>query len=593
MENTLTGIKQDYILLENMIYDYNTLIKLDDNLNKDSSKEQILFTTKTNTDICNRNDISTKDMISTTFASMESLDFSSRVVLEIAKENLGSTIKNLLEKIKNFIISCYSKIKLFIVKITTMYPLLENNNIKLIDKITELNNTKPFVINNRRDLKWVVNKAPMLMAITKDIHHLDMFLNPKNHMDVINNFMSELKAVTKALSISPDINSVGFISNANKTIEDILKHNNTTVYDNLKTILPELSSEKSKYNIYRVDGTTCKYRVYTESGQEYGIKTIKFSNKSVSLPTHVEDKIIITKLFSPDEVIRILRKNLSYISNIRQLASNVTDTIKTCENLSKEIDNFISDDMKSGAYRNLLNMYMKMNAFITNVLAVETILSMYTTAQNIYYAFNKYIEIGFNLNNKISTEAQLPNLPEGVVNGSNPEFVRALDLNSDNTTRDNITISMSSEYTYSKAYQIGDKTYNIKDLNVIIEDLLKDTFISKLKETRGNGLLNLFNEDELDGILTIKNEMENTILDIKNKIESNIVDIKEYTVKDTIKDYDRDMLLDYIDLDLNIYINSKLYSYLLDYLNKVVLEINTVKYKIESTRQIKCNTIVS
>ena len=46
MENTLTGIKQDYVLLENMIYDYNTLIKLDDNLNKDSSKEQILFTTK-------------------------------------------------------------------------------------------------------------------------------------------------------------------------------------------------------------------------------------------------------------------------------------------------------------------------------------------------------------------------------------------------------------------------------------------------------------------------------------------------------------------------------------------------------------------
>lgn len=594
MENTLTGIKQDYILLENMIYDYNTLIKLDDNLNKDSSKEQILFTTKTNTDICNRNDISTKDMISTTFTSMESLDFSSRVVLEIAKENLGSTIKNLLEKIKNFIISSYNKIKLFIVKITTMYPLLENNNIKLIDKITELNSTKPFVINNRRDLKWVVNKAPMLMAITKDIHHLDMFLNPKNHMDIVNNFMSELKAIAKALWISPDINSVGFISNANKTIEDILRHNNTTVYDSLKTTLPELSSEKSKYNIYRVDGSTCKYRVYTEGGQEYGIKTIKFSNKTVSLPTHVEDKIIITKLFSPDEVIRMLRKNLSYISNIRQLASNVTDAIKNCENLSKEMDKFISDDMKSGAYRSLLNMYMKMNAFIANVLAVDTILSMYTTAQNIYYAFNKYIEIGFNLNNKISTEAQLPNLPEGVVNGDNPEFVRVLELNSDNTTtRDNITVSMSSEYTYSKAYQIEDKTYTIKDLNIIIEDLLKDTFISKLKESRGNGILNLFNEDELDGILTIKNEMENTILDIKSKTESNIVDVEEYTIKDTIKDYDRDMLLDYIDLDLSIDINSKLYSYLLDYLNKVVLEVNAVKYKIESTRQIKCNTIVS
>lgn len=593
MENTLTGIKQDYILLENMIYDYNTLVKLDDNLNKDSSKEQILFTTKTNTDICNRNDISTKDMISTTFTSMESLDFSSRVVFEIAKENLGSAIKNILEKIKNFIISCYNKIKLFIVKITTMYPLLENNNIKLIDKITELNSSKPFVINNRRDLKWVVNKAPMLMAITKDIHHLDMFLNPKNHMDIVNNFMLELKAIAKALCISPDINSVGFISNANKTIEDILRHNNTTVYDSLKTTLPELSSEKSKYNIYRVDGSTCKYRVYTEGGQEYGIKTIKFSNKSATLPTHVEDQIIITKLFSPDEVIRILRKNLSYISNIRQLSSNVTDAIKTCENLSKEMDKFISDDMKSGAYRSLLNMYMKMNAFIANVLAVDTILSMYTTAQNIYYAFNKYIEIGFNLNNKISTEAQLPNLPEGVVNGDNPEFVRVLELNSDNTTRDNITVSMSSEYTYSKAYQIEDKTYTIKDLNIVIEDLLKDTFISKLKETRGNGILNLFNENELDGILTIKNEMENTILDIKSKIESNIVDVKEYTVKDTIKDYDRDMLLDYIDLDLSIDINSKLYSYLLDYLNKVVLEVNAVKYKIESTRQIKCNTIVS
>ena len=52
-------------------------------------------------------------------------------------------------------------------------------------------------------------------------------------------------------------------------------------------------------------------------------------------------------------------------------------------------------------------------------------------------------------------------------------------------------------------------------------------------------------------------------------------------------------LLDYIDLDLSIDINSKLYSYLLDYLNKVVLEVNAVKYKIESTRQIKCNTIVS
>lgn len=593
MENTLTSIKQDHIMLENMIHDYNTLIKLDDSLNKDCSKEQILFTTKVNSDICNRNSISTKNMISTVFSSMESLDFSSRVVLDITKENLTSSIENIIEKIKNFIIACYNKIKLFIVKITTMYPMVEKNNFKLIDKITELNNTKPFVINNRRDLKWVVNKAPILMSLTKDIHSLEMFLNDKNHIDILNNFMTELTTLHKTLLISPDINSVGFIDTANKAIDQILHHNNTTVYDGLKDVLPELRSEKSKYNIYRVDGSTCKYRTYTEGNNEYGVKTIKFANRSTSLPSHIEDKIVITKLFSPDEVIRLLRKNISYISSIRQLCNTVNDTIKKCDNLIKEIDNFTSIGIKSGSYRSILNTYMKMNAFIINVVSVETILSNYNISQNIYYAFNKYINIGFKLDNKISTEAQLPNLPEGVVNSNNPEFVRALDLNDENTARDNITISMSSEYTYTKAYQAGDKSYTITDLPVIIEDLFKDTFIEKLKETKGDGILNLFNENELCGIVDIKNELENTILDIRSKIESNIIDVDEYTVKDTIKDYDKDMLLDCIDLDLNININNKLYSYLIDYLDKVVLEVNSLKYKIESTRQIKCNTIVS
>lgn len=593
MESILTSIKQDYIMLENMMYDYNTLIKLDNNLNKDSSKEQILFATKTNTDICNRNDISTKNMISTTFSSMESLDFSSRVVLEIAKENLNFSITNLIEKIKNFIISSYNKIKLFIVKITTMYPLVENNNRKLIEKISKLKDIKPFTINNRRDLKWVVNKAPILMSITKDIHKLNIFIKDKNHIQILDNFMSELRILHKALLESPDINSVGFIDKANKAINYVLHHNNQTVYDELKTILPELSSEKSKYNIYRVDGSTCKYRTYVEGNNEYGVKTIKFSNRTASVPSHVEDKIIITNIFSPDEVIRIINENISYISNIRQLCNSVNNIVKECDNLIKQLDNITSIGIKSGSYRSLLNTYMKMNAFIVSSLSVETILSNYSTSQNIYYAFNKYIDLGFKTDNKVSTEAQLPNLPEGVVNGNNPEFVRALDLNDDNTTRDNITINISSEYSYNKAYQIGDKTYTIKDLDIIIEDLLKDTFISKLKETKGNNILNLFNENELCGIVNIKNGFENTILDIKSKVESNMVDVDEYIVKDMVKDYNRDMILDYIDLDLSININNKLYGYLIDYLDKVVLEINALKYKIEATRQIKCNTIVS
>ena len=594
MTDMLTTLKSDYITIESLLNDYNMLLSLESNLEENPTKEQLQFISKINNEVCERNNISTKEYDSCEFVSMESLDYNSRVIVNIAKEDLKSIIATLFEKIKIFIEKAYQNLKLFIVKLGTTYPLAERNNMMLIEKINVLKAKKAFVINHREQLKWVVNKAPILFLINKDIHGLEAFLSTSNHLDIVNGFFKELSMLQQALLVSPEINLTGFIDNSNKAIDNILKTKTyKSVYDSLPSSLPDLSSVKSKFNIYRADGNKCKYRLYEEGAYENGIKTIKFSNKVASIPVHMEDRMVIPKLFSPDEVVRILRKNLTYIASIRQLGNSIDDVIKKCNELFKTVTNKVNPNMKSGSYKTLLNIYMKMNNFIVNTLSVECLLSNYTTSQNIYYTFNKYIEIGFNLSRTISNEAQLPNLPEGVVNGDNPEFVRALNLN-EGGPGDNIHVNIKNQYEYNRAFKCGEETFNLNNIQAILNCVLESSFIQDMKVDNGARYLNLFNDDEVRGYVNISTGMNRLKLDIQHMINNSIVETNPYIIEENKPtEFTKEMVLEYLGLTDIDKCNMKLYKYLLDQIDILIISLNSIISKIKETANIKINTVVS
>lgn len=596
MEKLLYEIKQDYIQAESLLKDFDTLLKLQTNLETNVSKESIQQVSKFNNEICNRHGISTKEYDSCEFVVMENLDYSSNVVVDIAKEDLKSVIWTIIEKIKQFIISAYNKLKLFFIKITTLHPLAEKNMYNLIDKIKTLKNEKPFTIANRRDLKWVVNKAPMLFLITQDIHQFEKFVSSETHLPVIDGFIKEIHILAKALQINPDVDFQGFLNNANKAIDAILQvKQSTSVYEPLSKLLPELNKEKNKSVIFRVDKSLCKYRVYEPGKIENGVKTIKFKNSSTGLPINVEDKIVITKLYSPDEIMRLLKVNIDYIGNIKQLSVYIDNKISECRDLTKSIETSISKETKSGAYKVLLGTYLKMVNFFTNTLSVEVVSSNYHTAMNVYYACNKYIELGFKLDRNVSTESQLPNLPEGVVNGSNSDYVKALSLNED--PKDEINVSLNNVSMYSIGYKKGDETLNVTNKEVlltVIEDLFKDTFIEELKNNKGVGILNLFNDETNNGFVNLRHGIDNAILDIQSKLNDNLVEVTEYQIEpNTDLSITQDEVLDYLNIEPNEKINRDLYSYLLKYIDTLIGVLNHISSKLNASRNVKSNTVVS
>lgn len=596
MEKLLYEIKQDYIQAESLLKDFDTLLKLQTNLETNVSKESIQQVSKFNNEICNRHGISTKEYDSCEFVVMENLDYSSNVVVDIAKEDLKSVIWTIIEKIKQFIISAYNKLKLFFIKITTLHPLAEKNMYNLIDKIKTLKNEKPFTIANRRDLKWVVNKAPMLFLITQDIHQFEKFVSSETHLPVIDGFIKEIHILAKALQINPDVDFQGFLNNANKAIDTILQvKQSTSVYEPLSKLLPELNKEKHKSVIFRVDKSLCKYRVYEPGKIENGVKTIKFKNSSTGLPINVEDKIVITKLYSPDEIMRLLKVNIDYIGNIKQLSVYIDNKISECRDLTKSIETSISKETKSGAYKVLLGTYLKMVNFFTNTLSVEVVSSNYHTAMNVYYACNKYIELGFKLDRNVSTESQLPNLPEGVVNSSNPDYVKALSLNED--PKDEINVSLNNVSMYTIGYKKGDETLNIINKEVlltVIEDLFKDTFIEELKNNKGVGILNLFNNETNNGFVNLRHGIDNAILDIQSKLNDNLVEVTEYQIEPNADlSIAPDDVLDYLNIEPNEKINRDLYSYLLKYIDTLIGVLNHISSKLNASRNVKSNTVVS
>lgn len=596
MEKLLYEIKQDYIQAESLLKDYEALLKLQTNLETNISKESIQQVSKFNNEICNRHGISTKEYDSCEFVVMENLDYSSSVVVDIAKEDLKSVIWSIIEKIKQFIISAYNKLKLFFIKITTLHPLAEKNMYNLIDKIKTLKNEKPFTIANRRDLKWVVNKAPMLFLITQDIHQFEKFVSSETHLPVIDGFIKEIHILAKALQINPDVDFQGFLNNANKAIDTILQvKQSTSVYEPLSKLLPELNKEKNKSVIFRVDKSLCKYRVYEPGKIENGVKTIKFKNSSTGLPINVEDKIVITKLYSPDEIMRLLKVNIDYIGNIKQLSVYIDNKISECRDLTKSIETSIGKETKSGAYKVLLGTYLKMVNFFTNTLSVEVVSSNYHTAMNVYYACNKYIELGFKLDRNVSTESQLPNLPEGVVNGSNPDYVKALSLNEDPNSEINVSLNNVSMYTIG--YKKGDETLNIINKEVlltVIEDLFKDTFMEELKNNKGVGILNLFNTETDNGFVNLRHGIDNAILDIQSKLNDNLVEVTEYQIEpNTDLSITPDDVLDYLNIEPNEKINRDLYSYLLKYIDTLIGVLNRISSKLNASRNVKSNTVVS
>ena len=596
MERLLSEIKQDYIQAESLLHDYDSLVKLQSKLEYDVSKETLQQISKFNNEICNRHGISTKEYDSCEFVVMENLDYSSNVVVEIAKEDLKSVIWTIIEKIKQFIINAYNKLKLFFIKLTTLHPIAEKNMYKLIDNIKTLKNTKAFMINNRRDLKWVVNKAPMLFLITQDVHQLEKFVSSDTHTPIVDGFMKEIHIIAKALQVNPDVDLQGFLTNANKAIETILNvKQSTSAYEPLAKLLPDINKEKHKSVIFRVDKSICKYRVYEPGKIENGVQTIKFNTLKSGLPINVEDKIVITKLYSPDEIMRLLKVNIDYIGNIKQLSTYIDSKVTECRDLTKSIESTISKETKSGAYKVLLGTYLKMVNFFTNTLGVEVISSNYHTAMNIYYACNKYIELGFRLDRNVSTESQLPNLPEGVVNGSNPDYVKALSLNEDPS--DEINVHLNNVSMYSIGYKKGNETINIVNKEVlltIMEDLFKDTFVEELKNTQGNGYLNLFNAEANNGFVNLRHGLDNAIIDIKSKLNDNLVEVTEYAIEpNTDLSITPDDVLDYLNIEPNEKINRDLYSYLLKYIDTLTSVLNNISSKLNASRNVKSNTVVS
>lgn len=330
------------------------------------------------------------------------------VTMQVATEDARSIYDKVMSALESLFTFIWNSIKAFAVKAMTLYPVIENNCQDLFNYIENNKRTKQFKIEDRNALKWVINKCPLFFRLATDIPTLETLISSSNRMDIIKALVNETLTYGNILnSENPDVNPTGFTDKVNNAITNLIKNNNSKIFNPLKQLvkgIPNDVEDKTQITVYRVDGKIAKYREVTIGSTISGISSLVVTNRTYKLESGEEDQIAIGKLYSPDELARLIRTDMNFISTINSFYNSAKEEIKKIENQSKSIKQFYnSNAIKSSAYMAALNNYFKLSKFIIASLAVELFVSHYKSAQNIYYMVLKYTELGFEVKRDMNT----------------------------------------------------------------------------------------------------------------------------------------------------------------------------------------------
>lgn len=353
---------------------------------------------------CRIANIAHETMSSYTYLSIESGTVDTYSVCVVALEDAKSIYNKIIEMIKNLFTKLINSLKTLAIKIATVYPIIENNCNNLINYIEASKRTKPFDIPNREAFKWIINKMPMMFMICRDMPSIENMLTIKTNTAVVDNVVKDCLNYGSSLLTSPDVNMVGFTTAVNNVANEIVNGKDTGPYSAIFSHIQDLNKDTGKKVIYRLDGKIVKYRVISSNGTTSGITDLSVSNRVFRITTEEEERIVLGKMFSPDELSRLLRKNMQFISSINTFHSGMKIKLNEVNSLTDKIDKYYkANSISSGAYMAALNNYYRLVKPLISNLTAEMLISYYRTAQDIYYMVLKYCELGFKADRSLNT----------------------------------------------------------------------------------------------------------------------------------------------------------------------------------------------
>lgn len=345
--------------------------------------------------IANSLNITTESLLSKNYISIESINpNTTNVYIEISTEDAKSVFKKIMEFLEKVFITLYNHIRVFLVKLITLYPVLEKSINKLI-YFLENNKDTEHKILDKRDMKYVISRSPILFALANDTVKIEALLDNKRTLEIAKNMTEDIITLGNYLKNVNISTEVDFHKKFNTIIENIVNKKDNTIYSPLDNYIDPKSRYKSKNSIYRADGRSIKYRTI-EYNKIIGIYDVYINNRTDKISSRDEEIISIPRSYSPDSLIKLLRKDLYYIADINTFHNTVKTYIKQVEDITKNVrSNFKKQTVDSNGYK-ALTIYYKLVKFITLTLPTELYLGHFKTAQDVYYACNKYADISYN-----------------------------------------------------------------------------------------------------------------------------------------------------------------------------------------------------
>ena len=319
--------------------------------------------------------------------------------IEVASEDLSSVLSKMFTMLKNFIIKIIDLTKKLYVEIVSLYPILQTNMTKLITYLTDRMN-QPRNQISREQLRWIINKAPVIFAMCKDPAEIRAFLHAKRLVPSIGSIYEDGLLYGNAILNAKKMRDDTFLVDQMKRVTDtIMNTPDKSVYVPLIKILPELEKESTdgKICIIRGDGRTIKFRRLYLDGEDAGIPVIRAKVKTTTIDPINEERILVGKIYSLEEVISILRDNLSFVSEIRTFYNGLSQMIAGSRKMVNGIEDLMvgttaNESLKQSITRNFYNI----TKTGLGLLNSDILLGYYNTARDIYYAMHKYADLWFN-----------------------------------------------------------------------------------------------------------------------------------------------------------------------------------------------------
>lgn len=315
----------------------------------------------------------------------------------------------LVEAIKTIIIKIYNTIRMIYAKVFTYIPIIERSITKLLGFISSHEHNPPKNID-KDQMRDIINKASALLKVNKDVKDIENLLNPSTRLKLVTSI--GLPAITYGNLAINDmaIDNQTIADNSKKAIDNILNSNYFTPFEKYKEVLPKLEYPMYNNLVYRADGRYIKYLTYFTKETENGIPVLGYNIGSVYVTYQDENTLLVSKVFSVNDIKLLLRTTLAYLGSSKNFQSEVSKLVKSVKTIGEKLTSGSKNDVygpTSGAKRLVVSNFYKLMKPLLNTVTTDIIIGYIHTAKDIYNMSYKYANLWYDKKYSVSGESLL------------------------------------------------------------------------------------------------------------------------------------------------------------------------------------------